>query len=83
MLGEPEHREEAFIPWVANRKDTHSVFSQLSPRGAFLTVAQRQDLKTRLGAPVVAQQVKKPTSIHEDEGLILGFTLWAKDLVLP
>ena len=32
--------------------------------------------------PVVAQQVKNLTSIHEDTGLIPGLAHWVKDLVL-
>ena len=31
----------------------------------------------------MAQRVKDPTRIHEDEGLIPGLTQWVKDLVLP
>ena len=31
-------------------------------------------LKISLGVPIVAQQVKNPTSIHEDTGSILGLT---------
>ena len=37
---------------------------------------------TPLGVPVVAQQVKNPTSIHENEGSIPGLAQWAKDLAL-
>ena len=35
------------------------------------------------GGLVVAQQVKNPTSIHEDVGSLPGLVQWAKDLVLP
>ena len=35
-----------------------------------------------VGISIVAQQVKNPTSIHEDMGLIPGLTEWVKDLVL-
>ena len=34
------------------------------------------------GVLIVAQQVKNPTSIREDEGLIPGLTQWVKDLAL-
>ena len=36
-----------------------------------------------IGVPIVAQWVKSPTSVHEDEGLIPGPTRWVKDLMLP
>ena len=32
--------------------------------------------------PIVAQQVKNPTSIHKDAGLIPGLAQWIKDLAL-
>ena len=39
--------------------------------------------KKKFGVPVVAQQVKNPTSFHKDAGSIPGLTQWVKDLVLP
>ena len=40
-------------------------------------------LRVSAGVPVVAQQVKNPTSIHEDMGSIPVLTQWVKDSPLP
>ena len=36
-----------------------------------------------MGVATVAQQVTKPTSIHEEEVSIPGLAQWVKDLLLP
>ena len=36
-----------------------------------------------MGAPVVAQQIKNPTGIHEDVGSISGLTQYVNNLTLP
>ena len=38
---------------------------------------------TLAGVSIVAHQVKNPTSIHENVGLIHGLAQWIKDPALP
>ena len=42
-----------------------------------------ESLKNNLGVPVVAQQVKNPTSNLKDADWIPGLTQWVKDPLLP
>ena len=44
----------------------------------------QENLKHNIqGVPVVAQQVKDPTSIHDEMVLFPGLAQWVKDPVLP
>ena len=54
-----------------------------SPLLSDLTLNSHLKIVTTLGVPIVAHWVENPTVIHENSGLILGLTLWIKELVLP
>ena len=71
-----------YIHKAQTREQTHetkgnSLADQYAKQFAFIQVSFIKD-----ESPVVAQQVKNPTSIHEDVGLIPGLTQWVKDLAL-
>ena len=48
-----------------------------------LKFPQKVRYKINIGVPIVTQQVKNLTSIHEDAGLIPGLDQWVKDPALP
>ena len=73
----------------------HSSFEMLNKKAKIPTkickehCSQKMHVNTKrytklliIGVPIVAQWVKNPTSVHEDAGLIAGFTQWVKEMQL-
>ena len=52
------------------------------PRNVWGILTLKKSNKLSAGVPIVAQQVKNLTSIHEGVGLIPGLTQWIKDPAL-
>ena len=48
----------------------------------YLQVSKKKKKKKKVVSYIMAQWVKNPTNIHEDESLTPGLTHWVKDLAL-
>ena len=57
--------------------------TQRCPRAMVQPKRKKKKKFKKKGVPTVAQQVKNPTSMHEDMGSIPGFPQRVKDLALP
>ena len=60
----------------------HSLDLTPVPGNPYAAGQPEKNKKSQVCIPIVAQQDKNPTSIHEDVGLIAGLPPWAKDPAL-
>ena len=65
------------------RDSHHSLLEKCNHNYSGVITSEWPSSKSLQGVPVVAQQLMKPTSIHEDAGSIPRLAQWVKDLVLP
>ena len=74
------HNEHIAHEYYASKKSNFSE-AKLQDMKGYIDINNL--ITGNFGVPVVAQQVKYPTSIHEDGGLIPGLAQWVKDPALP
>ena len=70
------------LEWISNEILLYNKSNYIQSFGTEHDRRQINRRKRMQGVRIVAQQVKKPTSIHVDRGLIPGLIQWVKDPVL-
>ena len=65
-------------------KEKEEILLSVVLEGLARIIKQEKGIKDiKIGIPIVTQQVKNLTSIHEGVGLIPGLAQWVKDSLLP